>query len=321
MKISRILVPTDFSESAEHAVKAAGMLVDYFGSTVDLMHAVPMMKYFHDSMDPLGVPFSIEKDLYPHSLEQAKNNLEGLAKAHIKKEHIGSTITQIERKPSEGIYTVANSGRYDLVVMATHGADDSMHLLGGTTEKVIRHSKVPVLTIPKEKSLDKLTRLVVPIDFSEHSMQALRAAFELAKEFEATIVLLNVIELYSAGSDMMPYVPVNIDEQGVYENMMVRLSEYVDEQVPEFQLRQSGVVFRDELVSTKHPELKVDLETVVLKGVSAHHEIVDYVDEYGDLLVMSTHGRTGLARILIGSTTEQVARHSKKPMLTIRSLS
>ncbi|MDC0591848.1 universal stress protein [Balneolaceae bacterium] len=321
MKISRILVPIDFSESAEHAVKAAGMLVDYFGSTVDLMHAVPMMKYFHDSMDPLGVPFSIEKDLYPHSLEQAKNNLEGLAKAHIKKEHIGSTITQIERKPSEGIYTVANSGRYDLVVMATHAADDSMHLLGGTTEKVIRHSKVPVLTIPKEKSLDKLTRLVVPIDFSEHSMQALRAAFELAKEFEATIVLLNVIELYSAGSDMMPYVPVNIDEQGVYENMMVRLSEYVDEQVPEFQLRQSGVVFTDELVSTKHPELKVDLETVVLKGVSAHHEIVDYVDEHGDLLVMSTHGRTGLARILIGSTTEQVARHSKKPMLTIRSLS
>ena len=152
-------------------------------------------------------------------------------------------------------------------------------------------------------------------------MQALRAAFELAKEFEATIVLLNVIELYSAGSDMMPYVPVNIDEQGVYENMMVRLSEYVDEQVPEFQLRQSGLVFRDELVSTKHPELKVDLETVVLKGVSAHHEIVDYVDEHGDLLVMSTHGRTGLARILIGSTTEQVARHSKKPMLTIRSLS
>ena len=321
MKISRILVPIDFLESAEHAVKAAGMLVDYFGSTVDLMHAVPMMKYFHDSMDPLGVPFSIEKDLYPHSLEQAKNNLEGLAKAHIKKEHIGSTITQIERKPSEGIYTVANSGRYDLVVMATHAADDSMHLLGGTTEKVIRHSKVPVLTIPKEKSLDKLTRLVVPIDFSEHSMQALRAAFELAKEFEATIVLLNVIELYSAGSDMMPYVPVNIDEQGVYENMMVRLSEYVDEQVPEFQLRQSGVVFTDELVSTKHPELKVDLETVVLKGVSAHHEIVDYVDEHGDLLVMSTHGRTGLARILIGSTTEQVARHSKKPMLTIRSLS
>ena len=75
-------------------------------------------------------------------------------------------------------------------------------------------------------------------------------------------------------------MPVNIDEQGVYENMMVRLSEYVDEQVPEFQLRQSGVVFRDELVSSKHPELKVDLETVVLKGVSAHHESGQRVDEH-----------------------------------------
>tara|TARA_A200000113_G_scaffold207819_1_gene205666 strand:- start:807 stop:998 length:192 start_codon:yes stop_codon:yes gene_type:complete len=63
------------------------------------------------------------------------------------------------------------------------------------------------------------------------------------------------------------------------------------------------------------------LKTVVFKGVSAHHEIVDYADKNGDLMVMSTHVRTGLAHILIGSITEQAARHSKKRMLTIRSLS
>ena len=86
-----------------------------------------------------------------------------------------------------------------------------------------------------------------------------------------------------------------------------------------FSFASRGVVFRDELVSKKDSEMKVYLKTVVLKGVSVHDEIGDCVDEHGDLLVMSTHGRTGLARILIGSTTEQVARHSKKPMLTIRS--
>ena len=167
----------------------------------------------------------------------------------------------------------------------------------------------------------KVKRILVPSDFSEHSLRALAPAFELAKEFHAKIVLLNVVELYSAGSDMMPYVPVNIDEEGVYESMLQALSAFIEAENPGFQLHQSGVLYRDELVSTNHPEVRIDLESVVIKGVTAHHEIVDYVEEHGDLVVMNTHGRTGLSRILIGSTTEQVARHSTTPMLTIRSLS
>ena len=55
-----------------------------------------------------------------------------------------------------------------------------------------------------------------------------------------------------------------------------------------------------------------------MKGISAHHEIVDFVNDEGDMLVMSTHGRTGLARVFIGSTTEQISRHIDKPLLTIR---
>ena len=321
MKVKCILVPTDFSDSSVQAIKAANVLVDYFLATVDIIHAVPMMKYFHDSMDPLGVPFSIEKEIYPHSLEYAKKNIDELFSKHVKKEYRGVSITQVERKPSEAIYTIANSGDYDLIVMATHGADDTIHFMGGTTEKVIRHAHIPVLTIPKEKHLLEMSTIVVPIDFSEHSLRALAPAFELAKEFHAKIVLLNVVELYSAGSDMMPYVPVNIEEEGVYEQMLNAVSAFIEAYNPGFQLHQSGVLYRDELVSTDHPDIRIDLESVVIKGVTAHHEIVDYVEEHGDLVVMNTHGRTGLSRILIGSTTEQVARHSTTPMLTIRSLS
>lgn len=321
MKVKRILVPTDFSDSSVQAIKAANVLVDYFGATVDIIHAVPMMKYFHDSMDPLGVPFSIEKEIYPHSLEFAKKNIDELFETHVKKEYRGVSITQVERKPSEAIYTIANSGDYDLVVMATHGADDTMHLLGGTTEKVIRHAQIPVLTIPKEKDLRNLSTIVVPMDFSEHSLHALAPAFELAKEFKTKLVLLNVVELYSAGSDMMPYVPVNIEEEGVYESMLQALSAFIEAEDPGFQLHQSDVLYRDELVSTDHPEVRIDLESVVIKGVTAHHEIVDYVEDHGDLVVMNTHGRTGLSRILIGSTTEQVTRHTNTPMLTVRTSS
>jgi nucleotide-binding universal stress UspA family protein len=57
---------------------------------------------------------------------------------------------------------------------------------------------------------------------------------------------------------------------------------------------------------------------VILKSVVAHHEIVDYANENADLVVMSTHGRTGLSRMLLGSTTEQVIQHLKKPQITIK---
>jgi nucleotide-binding universal stress UspA family protein len=60
MKVQHILVPTDFSERSEKAIEVAGSMVDFFGCTVDIMHTVPMMKYFHESMDPLGTHFLLK---------------------------------------------------------------------------------------------------------------------------------------------------------------------------------------------------------------------------------------------------------------------
>jgi nucleotide-binding universal stress UspA family protein len=60
------------------------------------------------------------------------------------------------------------------------------------------------------------------------------------------------------------------------------------------------------------------VKSIVKKGFSAHTEICDYANENADLVVMSTHGRTGIARILLGSTTGIVAQHLKKPLLTVR---
>ncbi|HBX65336.1 MAG TPA: universal stress protein, partial [Balneolaceae bacterium] len=65
-------------------------------------------------------------------------------------------------------------------------------------------------------------------------------------------------------------------------------------------------------------DVKINFKSVILKSVVAHHEIVDYANENADLVVMSTHGRTGLSRMLLGSTTEQVIQHLKKPQITIK---
>ncbi|MFV1883794.1 MAG: universal stress protein [Balneola sp.] len=320
MKVQHILVPTDFSERSEVAIKVAGELVDLYGCTVDFIHVVPLLKYFSESMDPLGVPFSLEKHLYPHCLENAQENLEKLAHKYIKKEYRGKLYAEIERKPSEAITKLGNNGEYDLILMSTRGEHDSIHIMGGTTEKVIRYSKIPVLTVNEEVEVENLKTILVPVDFSNSSLFAVIPAFELAKEIGATIELLNVVELYSAGSDMIPYVPTSIDEQPVYERMIVRLTEYLlDHPQYELHVKRTGIPFEDVLVSTEEPHtISIDIKSTIIKGITAYHEIAEYANDNADLVVMNTHGRTGLSRIFIGSTTEHVSRLVEKPLLIVR---
>ncbi len=320
MKVQHILVPTDFSERSEVAIKMAGEFVDLYGCTVDLIHIIPLLKYFSESMDPLGVPFSLEKHLYPHCLENSHENLEKLAHKYIKKEYRGKLFSEIERKPSEAITQLANKGDYDLVLMSARGEHDSIHVMGGTTEKVIRHSKIPVLSVNEDMKVEGLKTIIVPVDFSESSFFAVIPAFELAKEVDAKIELVNVVELYSAGSDMVPYVPTSVDEQPVYENLIVKLTEYMLNH-PQYDLhmKRTGVPFEDILVSTEGPHnVNIDLRSTVIKGITAYHEIADYANDHADMVVMTTHGRTGLSRVLMGSTTEHVSRLIEKPLLIVR---
>ncbi|MEQ9265280.1 MAG: universal stress protein [Balneolaceae bacterium] len=320
MKVQHILVPTDFSERSEVAIKMAGEFVDLFGCTVDLIHVIPLIKYFSESMDPLGLPFSLEENLYPHCMENSHKTLEELAQKYIKKEYRGKMVTVIERKPSEAISKQANTGDYDLVLMSSKGEHNSIHVMGGTTEKVIRHCEVPVLAINDEMDIEQLNTILVPIDFSETSFFSVIPAFELAKEFNAKIMLLNVVELYSAGSDMGPYIPTSIDENSVYNSLITKLTEYLlEHEQYQLHVRKTGIPFQDVLVSTSGIQhITVDMNTKIIKGISAQYEIADFANDNADFVVMNTHGRTGLARIFIGSTTEQVSRQIKKPLLIVR---
>lgn len=320
MKLTHILVPTDFSEQSEVAMKIAGEFVDMYGCTVDLIHVIPVIKYFSESMDPLGLPFSLETHLYPHSIENSNKKLEELANKYIKKEYRGKLITMIERKPSEAISKQSTKCDYDLILMSAKGQHQTIHIMGGTTEKVIRYSKVPVLTVNTDLKMNSLKTILVPIDFSESSLFSVVPAFELAKEIGANIHLLNIVELYSAGSDIIPYVPRTIDENPIYENMISKLNEYLFNH-PHYHLhiKRTGIPYEDELVSVEDPHIvSVRLSSVIKKGITAHHEIAEYAKEHADLVIMNTHGRTGLSRVFIGSTTEQVSKVIEKPLLIVR---
>lgn len=318
MKARHILVPTDFSEASLEAIKMAAKFVEWYGSTIDLIHVIPLISYYDESMQHLGVPFDMEKDIYPKVMKQTSEQLHDLAEEYIPKEHRGQLINLVGRKPAQVIAEQGNKSQYDLIIMANTGGHKTDDVRSGLTEKVIRYAEKPVLSIDKAFDAKSIHEILVPVDGSDESAKPLVEAYELAKTFDAKIVLMHIIEPYTLGMEVMPMTIE--DDKAVYETLIENISYYLNEH-PELNLsiKRNDVDFEDYLV--KGDEATKDgikVVSIVKKGFSAHSEITDYANEESDLVVMSTHGRTGIARVLLGSTTAIVAQHLEKPLMTLR---
>jgi len=144
-----------------------------------------------------------------------------------------------------------------------------------------------------------ISRILVPVDFSAHSDEALRYAAALGSRLGASLELLHVVEdpFVSGAWSSEVYVP-NVPE--LLDNLVAdakrRLSDLKDVVVPE----------------------SVPAATAVLKGRPAHTIVEHAKDGHFDLVVMGTHGRTGLAHLVMGSVAEAVVRRAPCPVLTVR---
>lgn len=145
----------------------------------------------------------------------------------------------------------------------------------------------------------RLTQILAPTDFSEHSSYALRHAAELAQKFGAKLVLLHVVSNEALESISKAHIPPHPVDK-VYEDLGQEIREQYARHVP--------------------PGVRKTLETeiLVLPGVPSL-EIVRAARLKGvDLIMMATHGRTGLSHALVGSVTERVVRKAPCPVLSIR---
>lgn len=143
----------------------------------------------------------------------------------------------------------------------------------------------------------EIRRILFATDFSEGSSLALPYAADLARQYEAKLFLVHVI--YDVAKSAGWYVPhVSIDE--IYNDM---------EKSARAELEKS---FVDEMRGLR------DVERVVLKGIP-YEEISKFAREKKiDLVVLGTHGRRGIDRMLFGSTAEQVVRNAPCPVLSVR---
>jgi len=139
--------------------------------------------------------------------------------------------------------------------------------------------------------------ILCPVDFSEASAHALAYAREIATQFQANIKLLHVIQL--------PAHPLDTND-------LMPLEEFENEYASRFQKQ------LDQLVQEQHDK-GVEVEAMQTTGLP-HDEIIQAAGELqADMIIMGTHGRTGLAHFLIGSVAERVVRMSPIPVLTVRA--
>ncbi|MEX2600054.1 MAG: universal stress protein [Balneolaceae bacterium] len=320
MNIQKILVPTDFSEGAEKVYPIAEKIASAFGAAVDFIHVIPTVKYLSESAKKLGLPLDMEKDLYPEIIKESEKRLEKAMGAYLAEENRGKFFVKIDRNISETITEHAAEGAYDLIIMGTRGGHNTGLWRGSTTEKVIRTSHVPVFSTDERMDENSIRNILVPTDSSTLSYTAIPFALQLAKTFGARIILYHVLELYGSISESIPRDPDKGEILSIYEVIIRRLESFLSEFEPgTVELKRTDTPFEDELIlKNGNGEKVIPMHTVVEKGVSAHFEIEHFSSSEADLIVMATHGYSGLARLFLGSTAEKVVQYVEKPVLTIR---
>jgi nucleotide-binding universal stress UspA family protein len=309
VKLERILLPTDFSETSAHALEQAGTLAGWYGSTVVALHVhSPLLQ----SAATLGstAPYGLGVPAYDEAAElqrldgQTRSFLEPISRAGVPVE----VVVDVGR-PAHQILERATTLPADLIVIGTHGLSGFQHLvLGSVAEKVLRRAPCPVLTVPPKThatSALPFREIVCPVDFSDSSLAAVTVALSIAGESRASLTLLHSVE-WPWDEPPAP----NLDELPAHERHdLAEFRRYLETQA---KARLSSLV-------PVQSQGASNLRHLVRHGKPHRQVLAVAAEQQADLIVIGVHGRNALDMAFFGSTTNQVVRHATCPVLTVRS--
>ena len=207
--------------------------------------------------------------------------------------NVRASLEVREGIPAEEILRAAREKKADLIAMSTHGRGGVVRLIAGSVaEEVLRRSKVPVLMTRPETPIHSWKRIAVALDGSERSETILPEAAALAKKMGAVLEVLHVIHpVVAGGAGEVPVVLPPKDPMPYLNGILKRLAA---EGLPP--------------------------QVAVLEGGTSQ-AILRHLEASGaGLLCMTTHGRTGMTRILLGSVAEEILRKAPCPVLLRRNV-
>ncbi|CCG52310.1 Universal stress protein UspA [Flavobacterium indicum GPTSA100-9 = DSM 17447] len=182
-----ILVPTDFSKHAEHALKVAAQIAKKNNGKVILLHMLELQQSGNDAITTAhDIPeLMFFKNAAVSKLDELVDSpyLDGIEVTSIVQFHMAF----------HGIIENAEKHNVDLIVMGSHGASGFQEMfIGSNAEKVVRNSTIPVLIIKKDEENFKVDNLVFASDFSDEIKKPFAQVIEFAKSFDSHIKLVNI---------------------------------------------------------------------------------------------------------------------------------
>lgn len=289
----RILAPVDFSDPSRQVLSVAVALARQFGAQLGVMHVTRRNRPdSHIVAEQVGITFDTRRAGRAKLTEFIERERPG---------DIQPMRIVADGVPFHEIAKAAKSWEADLIVIATHGYTGFKHvLLGSTAERVVRYAPCPVLVVrSREKrgvktvlSPDQVRSILVPVDFSESSLAALRHALALARQNKAQLTLLHVLEPFHANM-LIDTTQTQRDARVAAHERLTGLADGTKKVWP-----RTGRELR-----TGHPVTTI---TALAKRTNA------------DIIVMGTHGHTGLKHAMLGSVAERVVRHAPCSVLVVR---
>jgi nucleotide-binding universal stress UspA family protein len=292
-----VLVTTDLSPAAEPAFQAAAELARRAQARVTMLHVIDLVG--------LGDSWSLRE-----SLAQLQRDF--LTEVRPRLETLGASVFEdlpLEIAFVEGLGAADMICRYacehaaDLIAIATHGNTGlKRFLVGSVAERVVQGAHCDVIVVRSESEARRerleIQRILVPTDFSKPADQALERAVHLARLTDAEIHLLHAYELPTAVGALD--APLALPQD-----------------------------FFDQIRDSARKQLDQRLEAGSAAGVEGHahltvdtpaRAILDAAAKIAaDLIVMGTHGHTGMKHVLLGSVAERTVRLASCPVMTVKA--
>ena len=275
--IQKLLVPTDFSPQALNALKAAAQLARRYKADIYLLHLLEMPEVLIDG------PATQHQSQLPEALyymKLAHKKFSNILKAPFL-EGIKIYETAEFDGAFEGIMTYVKKYDIDAIVMGSHGMSGIQEFfIGSNTEKVVRHSEIPVFVIKNELNIFNIRNFVFATDLQEESLDAIQEAIKFAQSEEASLHML-------------------------YVNTPNRFKT-----TQEITYICKGFLKK---IGQKSQKLTIYNDVSVERGILNFAESIK-----ADLIGIGTHGRKGLAHFLNGSISEDLVNHAQRPVVTFK---
>jgi len=297
LHIRRIVCPVDFSPISKRALDHAAVIARWYEAELVVLHVVPFMPTL------FGFPAAVNTAAV--AAADADAVIPELTRFVEQAEAAVSATETIVRSgsPAAEILRYAAESEADLLVLGTHGRTGfERFMVGSVTEKVLRKAPCPVLSVPPhcegQPERPVFGRILCGADFSEASDHASGYALSLAQEANGQLTLLHVVD-WMPDKNLAKYPAF---DPAAYREVVMREAR-----------RQLEALVPEEARNWCEPDLRISCG-------KPYREILRIAaEDQADLIVLGTHGRGPIDRMLFGSTTQHVVRQALCPVLTVRA--